>query len=131
MTERRRLTVRGPHGLIQADVTAATEPPWSLRIELPGGRTFTAEDKTLFAALRALRRQLESEGLLLCCQGCMPNVWPSGMSSQMAGGRHAYRLHPGRRSTPEDLVDILDPADCAEVVTVDEQRASVERLYDS
>jgi len=68
--------------------------------------------------------------LLVCVQGARPDVHPSGMSSQMSGGRFAYRLHPGRRSTRDDLVDIFDPADCADVATVSGQREAVDRFYD-
>ena len=47
---------------------------------------------------------------------------------QMSGGHYAYRLTPGRRPTRDDLVDILDPAACADVVTVEHQRVAVDRF---
>jgi hypothetical protein len=128
MSERRELRVIGPDGSQPVSVTVATEPPWTLALELPDGQTAEAQAPDLFAALMTIRQQLEDAGLLVCCQGARPDVYPSGMSSQMSGGRLAYHLHAGRRSTADDLVDILDPAECKDVVTVQEQRAAVRRL---
>jgi hypothetical protein len=64
----------------------------------------------------------------ICCLGARPDVFPSGMSSQMSGGRKAYRHHLGRRPTREDLVDVFDPASCEDVVTIDEQERTVRSL---
>jgi hypothetical protein len=41
----------------------------------------------------------------------------------MADGEVAYRLRRCRRTSVRNLVEVLDPADCADVVTVAEQRA--------
>jgi hypothetical protein len=75
-----------------------------------------------------LREQLEDTGRLLCCQRARPDVYPSGMSAQMSGGRLAYRHHAGRRPTADDLVFILYAADCTDVVSVEQQREAVRRL---
>lgn len=85
------------------------------------GRRFTAEGADLFNALLNLRRELEASDIFLCCNGARADVWPSGMSGQMGDGRSAYRHVSGRRPASSDLVDILAPAPCSEVVTVDEQ----------
>lgn len=128
MTERRLLTVIGPDGPLGVEAVIATEPPWSLKLDFGDGRIFEAEAADLFAALEAIRLQLEPAGVLLCCQGARPDVFPSGMARQMAGGRRAYRLSSERRPTRDDLVDIFDPVDSGEVVTVQEQLETVERL---
>jgi hypothetical protein len=128
MSERRQLKIVGPDGVHTVEATVATEPPWTLALRMPEGKVATAEAPDLFAALMTIRQQLENAGVLVCCQGARPDVYPSGMSSQMSGGRLAYHLHAGRRSTADDLVDILDPADCSNVVTVQQQREAVRQL---
>src|SRR6476620_10241909 len=47
-----------------------------------------------------MRHELESSGLLLCCAGVLPNVFPSGMLRQMGDGRRAYNHEPGRPVDP-------------------------------
>ena len=82
----------------------------------------------LFDSLTGLRDALEAEGLLICIEGARADVYPSGMSRQMGGGRRAYRHVSGRRPERADLVDIFDATCCGDVVSVDEQLASVRRL---
>lgn len=101
--------------------------PWRLRLECSGGG-YASEGVDLFESLTALRLQLESDGLMLCVNGARADVFPSGMSRQMAGGRKAYQLVGGRRPDRRDLVDIFDSACCDSVVSVDEQLASVRKL---
>ena len=83
----------------------------------------------LFECLQGIRRHLESEGLLLCCQGARPDVFPSGVFRQMSNGRYAYPLRRDPPLTDEDLVDIFAPADISEVGTVDDQRRAVARFF--
>jgi hypothetical protein len=131
MSEYRELQVVGPSGSQVAQATVATEPPWSIRLVLASGLVSEAVDVDLFSALEAVRRQLEAEGLMLCCQGARPDVLPSGMARQMGGGRRAYRLRRDRRPDRTDLVDVFAPANCDDVVTVDEQHAAVQGFYDA
>ena len=130
MSERRQLDIRGPDGIQTVGATIATEPPWSLKLDFPDGHVEQAQGPDLFEALQAVRRGLEDAGMQLCCQGCRPDVAPSGMSRQMGGGRRAYRHRRGRPATLDDLVDIFDTADCADVVTVAQHRQAMERMYD-
>ena len=94
-----------------------------------GDVEFAAQEPDLFECLSSIRRKLEEIGLLLCCQGARPNVHPSGMSRQMSGGRKAYAWPAGGRATQDDLVDILDHADCQEVSTLDEQSQFLKNRY--
>lgn len=130
MEERRRLDVLGTDGPQTVDVAIATEPPWRVGLEFPDGRMEQAEGPDLFEALQAVQRRLQDAGMVLCCQGSRPDVFPSGMSRQMGGGRRAYRHRPGHPPTMDDLVDIFDPADCADVVTVEQHREAMEQMYD-
>lgn len=79
----------------------------------------------LFECLKDLRRILEEEGFLICCQGSRPTVFPSGMGRQMSNGRLAYPLRRTPPLTDADLVDIFAPAQFAEVGTVESQRQAV------
>jgi hypothetical protein len=128
MTDRRQLKVLGPTGLVDAVVVIATEPPWSLTVELGDGTSAEATAQDLFGALERVRKQLEAARMLLCCKGARADVFPSGMARQSWGGRRAYQLQEGRKPSRQDLVDIFDPADCEDVVTVRRQYQSVERL---
>jgi hypothetical protein len=125
--ELREVGVVGASGTATGRLTIAAEPPWRLELAV-AGREYTAEFDDLFDCLLAIRRELERDGGRVCCLGARPDVWPSGMARQMAGGRKAYRHHPGRRPTRADLVDVFDPADCAEVVTVAEQEDAMRSL---
>jgi len=50
----------------------------------------------LFDAFLSLRQKLEEMNFRLLCAGSRHNVWPSGMSRSMGGGRKAYpRTLPG------------------------------------
>jgi hypothetical protein len=129
MSEHMQLHVGGSGGSQVAEVTVATRPPWTVRLVLADGLVAEAVAADLFSALEEVRRQVEATGLTVCCQGARPDVFPSGMARQMAGGRRAYRLRAGKRPDRADLVDIFAPASCDDVVTVDEQRAAVRRFY--
>ncbi|MEV4131859.1 hypothetical protein AB0J72_06795 [Dactylosporangium sp. NPDC049742] len=103
---------------------AETDEAEVLALLAPDGREWTATAENLFHALAALRLQVEPDGIRLCCNGARRDVYPSRMALSMAGGEIAYLLRRGRRpSIPASFVSVLDPADCSDVVTVEEQRA--------
>jgi hypothetical protein len=87
------------------------------------GRISRYEATSLFHALLELRRDLEREGRKLLCAGAQIDVWPSGMSMSMGGGRMAYRTRLGKQSTREDQLDIFSAVSPEEVVSVQEQVA--------
>jgi hypothetical protein len=128
MSESRQLKAIGPAGTQDVLALISTEAPWSLTVECADGTTSEATAQDLFAALESVRQELEEFGLLLCCQGSRPDVFPSGMARQSWGGRRAYRLRAGQKPNRDDLVDIFDPAACGEVVSVQRQYEAVERL---
>lgn len=72
-----------------------------------------------------VRRQLEREGRLLCCQGARPDVHPSGQLRQFTHGREAYVRPPEGRGEIRETVDVFAPAAPAEVVSLEEQRAAI------
>jgi hypothetical protein len=74
-----------------------------------------------FACLISVRRELEAEGLVVCCQGARKNVWPSGMDRDMGAGLVAHVLTIGRKPRRDEHVRVLAPADAELIGTVTEQ----------
>jgi hypothetical protein len=125
--EERDVTIKTAEGIRHARLHIAVEAPWSLKLVCDGS-VFQAQEFDIFECLIAIRRQLEPMNWVLCCAGARADVWPSGMSRDMSGGRRAYVHVAGRRPSFEDLVDIFDPADCGDVVSVDAQKLSIKEL---
>ena len=89
------------------------------------------ENDDLFNALIMLRRELEAEGGNLLCNGARFDVYPSGMSREMGGGRKAYVLHQGSPALRDDLVDILDYSSPEFVGTIKQQEEFYEKWVSS
>jgi len=85
----------------------------------------------LFNALIAFRLEIERIGARLLCAGSRRDVFPSGMSREMGGGRKAYITHIGDRGRPENLIDIFDGAEADLVSTVEEQKTFHEKWVQS
>ncbi|GAB3175511.1 hypothetical protein GCM10027059_49180 [Myceligenerans halotolerans] len=105
-------------------------PPSVVRMSLsepPLDRVYAEVD--LWECLKSIRGDLERLGILVCCQGARRNVLPSGVNRQMSDGRLAYLIQAGRTPSDDDLVDIFDPAECADVVTIDEQLLAIRRMF--
>lgn len=84
----------------------------------------------LFEALEHVRLSLEDKGVLLACNGCRRDVYPSPMLRQAVHGRRAYVLEIPRDGRRPPTVDIFEPAlDLSAVVTVEEQRQWFERWW--
>jgi hypothetical protein len=92
---------------VRADETSVrivielVESSVGLRMASHGGSEIRFEGDDLFECLINARLELESRGLLLCCQGCRPDVFPSGMHRQMndlgsffPNGRKARYVRP-------------------------------------
>ena len=105
------------------------KPPLNVKLVRADGMSSDFVGSDLFECMIEIRRSLEEESLLLCCQGARPDVFPSGMARQMGDGRRAYILRPGVLLTDEDLVDIFAPAPSTAVVTVDQQRRAVKTFF--
>ncbi|GAA2523150.1 hypothetical protein GCM10010201_21800 [Pilimelia columellifera subsp. columellifera] len=114
---------------VPVELIILSDNPAVLRVKIGSNkaRDFTGVD--LFDCLLSVRAELESKNLLLCCQGARSNVTPSGMTRQMSNGRLAYLLPPEGPISDEDLVDIFAPADCAEVVSVADQKVAISRVF--
>jgi hypothetical protein len=104
----------------------ATSPtPAALRFEYDG-TSIDVQARDYFSAMTAIRRRLEVDGRLLCCNGAGRNVYPSGMGLSMSLGALAYKHRLGERPTERDQVSIFDVDDDIEPSTVDEQDRFIE-----
>lgn len=90
----------------------------------------SAATEDLFGSLMDVRLQLEALGWRLLINGARPDVWQSGML-RSSGSTRAYRLHPGAGTSPDDMVELFDGADAANVVSVAEHRAAYAAWEDS
>ncbi|WP_328423813.1 hypothetical protein OG470_12390 [Micromonospora sp. NBC_00389] len=88
-----------------------------------------AEGEDLLVCLIGIRRQLEAEGLNLCCKGARPDVWPSGQLRQFTNGRFGYVLAPPSMGDRPEEVDMFAAAGAKEIGTVEEQREAVSRFH--
>jgi hypothetical protein len=109
MSETKTVNIRLPNGAIkECSVDISTDPQYE--IIFSGLRLtickFSGLDLDLSDAFNALRRELEKMGLQLLCAGARQDVFPSGMSRSMGGGRKAYITRLGFPGGP--LVDIFD-----------------------
>ncbi|MBO3732611.1 hypothetical protein [Glycomyces niveus] len=103
--------------------------PLRLKILQPVELAEEFEANDLFSCLLKARISLEEKGIVLCCQGSRPIVFPSGMQRQMGDGRYAYVLADGEFSAASTEVDIFAPADRWEVGSVADQKDMVMRYF--
>lgn len=89
------------------------------------------EGSDLFDALISLRLSLEFDKRRIACNGSRPDVFPSGMAREMSRGRKAYILKIGVRPSREDVVDIFESSDPAELGSVGDQQAFLNRWKES
>jgi hypothetical protein len=93
-----------------------------LHLVMDGLTGIKASKGDLFISLIEIRKVLEGRGLFILCLGSAINVYPSRMSRQMSKGLKAYKLKLGEPASPNDLVDIFDPAIEEEVGSISEQK---------
>lgn len=112
---------------VALEIEVSRTPPSVIRVRRGQGPVAEHTGDDLFHCLHGLRQALEADGLLLCCQGARPDVFPSGMDRQMGEARHAHVL--GLEAGQEESVDIFAPADVGLVGTIEEQRIFVRRAF--
>jgi hypothetical protein len=115
------LTVVLPTGVtLPGKLRFTATPPWVIVFDSDLAPAMRHEGEDLFECLVGLRHALEEIGVKILCAGARRDVYPSGMSRQMAGGRIAYKLRIGEPAT--NRVDIFDVVEGDGVATVEEQR---------
>ena len=108
--------------ICRCNVQFARKEPWCIIFECIGFDSQRFEGNDLFDCLVKLRRHLEKQDCLILCNGSRIDVYPSGMSRQMSGGRVAYIMKIGEVTKSGDIVDIFEPADKTLVSTVEQQK---------
>ncbi|PAU64200.1 hypothetical protein BZL41_10555 [Pseudomonas sp. PIC25] len=93
--------------------------PIMIEINLDGHK-ISRTGNDLFECFSTLRAELPDVKFL--CKGAKLNVYPSRMTSQMAGGLLAYELTLGKQALRESLVNIFDPEEENIVQNPDEQK---------
>jgi hypothetical protein len=112
-------------------VSGACEVTWQLSTELRGRdwaivltsptTSWTSTGSDPFEALRALRRQLDNEGIRVGLAGALPNAWASGMQRDMGEGRSVYLLEIPRSAGRPPTAGTLDAVSCDRVGSVADQ----------
>lgn len=118
-------------GIVEYAIELSTGPRWKLVVQGidEGQKEFVADD--LFDAQLLLRKELEKAGGRLLCAGARSDVFPSGMSRSMSGGRKAYIMQLGKSPIRSDLVDIFSYAEPGVVGTVGQQQQFHQKWIES
>lgn len=95
------------------------DDPITIETNLDGNK-ISCTGSNLFECFSKLRVELPDVKFL--CKGAKLNVYPSRMTSQMAGGLLAYELTLGKQALRENLVNIFDPEEEDIVQNPDEQK---------
>ena len=122
MMDARLLKVQAVDGtLLDCIVEASRSAPWTIIFSGPDFPKREFRSRDLFQALLILRGHLEESGQKILCAGARFDVFPSGMSRSMGGGRKAYVTRLGLPGQLNDIVDILSPAQPESVGSIEEQ----------
>ena len=128
MSEIKAIKVRGPDGTIEeCSVEIVQDPKWKLVFFGAGIERREFSNGDLFDAFTSLRKVLEESGVQILCAGARPDVFPSGMSRDMGGGRKAYITKLSSPALRTDLVDIFDHSEPQSVGSVSAQQAFHEK----
>jgi len=121
------VTVRGEPAVWTLTLARPQPDSFALALSDGSGRRWSAGGPDVFDAQLNLRRELEAEGIQLCCNGARRNAWSSGMQRDMGDGFSTYLLRLGEHGRRAESVPTLDSAPASEVTTVAEQLAFHER----
>ncbi len=132
MSEKKQVLIQLNDGNVcEYIIEISLSAPW--KILLSGAdckqREFVGDD--LFEAFLNLRKSLEKQGYKLLCNGARKDVFPSGMSRSMGGGRKAYIIRIGLQTNMNDIVDIFDYAEPKIIATAKEQQLFYQQWVES
>ena len=126
------LKARDPMGdVVELRVNVSDGPPWRLQYQDLDGNLRSFSEQDLFKSMQKMREELETRELQILCAGARPDVWPSGMSRDMGGGRKAYVMRIGKHTNAADLIDIFQYASPESVGTVQQQREYFQLWFNS
>ena len=84
-------------------------------------KMYESRGTNLFDTMKLLRRELENDNILLFCNGCAENVYPSGMMRDISSCELAYKMIIGKRAEKSDIVNIFEYDTSLKPTTVDSQ----------
>jgi hypothetical protein len=93
--------------------------PATLSVNFADGSSIKSSGNNLFECFSQIRTSLPR--IVFLCKGAKRNVYPSRMSSQMAGGLLAYELKLGEQALKKDIVNIFDYEESDIVESPEEQ----------
>lgn len=133
MSEERKIQIKHSDGAETSALLKIVQAQGGVHLTLDDQRlgTIEAVGNGAFEALNNMRLKLEKKGIRLLCAGARKDLFPSGMSRSMGGGRKAYLLKMGEPAKMDSLVDIFDSAPVETVGTVDEQQRFYNDWIDS
>lgn len=96
-------------GVVRSATFECDRKVMAMTVTMPDGlvKNYTAAD--LYLCLGMVRKDFPDVKFL--CKGAKINVYPSRMSSQMAGGVVAYEVRWGESAGKDDIVNIFDYED--------------------
>ena len=80
--------------------------PVALNVNFADGSSINSSGNNLFECFSQIRASLPN--IVFLCKGAKRNVYPSRMSSQMAGGLLAYELKLGEQALKNNILNIFD-----------------------
>lgn len=121
-----RVTVLSPAGFDEWELVCG-RPDGDWRLVLRGNADWAASGPDLFLALRLLRRQAETAGVLLGCNGARRNAWSAGVDPD----EETVSLLSLDSHGVSPVVATLGPAPFDEVGSVSEQSSFMQRWFDA
>jgi len=133
MSEEREIKIKYPDGSETSALLKIVQAEGEVHLLLDDRKfgAIEAVGNGAFDALKKIRLNLEAKGVRILCAGARKDLFTSGMSRSMGGGRKAYLLKMGEPAKMDSLVDIFDSAPVETVGTVDEQQRFYNDWIDS
>ena len=91
----------------------------ALSVNFADGFSINSSGNNLFECFSQIRASLPN--IVFLCKGAKRNVYPSRMSTQMAGGLLAYELKLGGQALKNNIVNIFDHDDSDIVESPEDQ----------
>lgn len=127
MGYQKSIMVQTKSGEVRDALVNVTTEPLQMRFECAGFNPKVFSGRDFFSAFAKLREWLEESHIKLLCNGARVDVYPSGMSRDMGGGRKAYVLCVGQPARRIDQVDVLEYAPVEKIGSIKEQKQFYEK----
>lgn len=98
-------------------------PIYIITLAVDDIKWFFGVDNLGFSALKSLRRELESYGLQIKCNGSAENAYPFGLGVDMGGGFYVHLRTIGQQPWDDEPIHIFDCIDTLNFVSIAKQEA--------